>query len=157
MIDNSAEMLFQSFLQEAILSSSGMGRDVNSLMLSIQHFLCQPQHRQGALEDEIGEAVVVCCVPKPCKFLSLDSCQRRFLWTHKEVDLAWHPVIGLVLQVGDVEKFPQAFGFKSVDPVFRVSKQGPCFTVIEEDGGDKRLVQLKLACKASGVALPDTV
>ena len=36
---------------------------------------------------------------------------------------------------------------------FRVSKQGPCFTVIEEDGGDKRLVELELACEADGVAL----
>ena len=31
------------FLQEALLNSSGTGRDVHSLMLSIQHFLCQPQ------------------------------------------------------------------------------------------------------------------
>ena len=40
MIDESAEVLFQSFMQEALASSSGMGRDVHSLMLSIQHFLC---------------------------------------------------------------------------------------------------------------------
>ena len=33
--------------------------------------------------------------------------------------------------------------------------RGPCFTAIEEDGGDKRLVQLELACKADGVAPPD--
>ena len=42
MRDGSAENLFQSFLQEALISSSGMGRDVHSLMLSIQHFICQP-------------------------------------------------------------------------------------------------------------------
>ena len=45
MRDDSAEILFQSFLQEALVSSSGMGRDVHSLMLSIQHFLCRPRHR----------------------------------------------------------------------------------------------------------------
>ena len=45
MRDDSAEILFQSFLQEALLSSSSMGRDAHSLMLSIQHFLCQPRHR----------------------------------------------------------------------------------------------------------------
>ena len=39
MRDDSAEMLFQSFLQEALVSSYGMGRDVHSLM-SVQHFLC---------------------------------------------------------------------------------------------------------------------
>ena len=37
--DDSAETLLQSFRQEAIVSSSGMGRDVHSLTLSIQHFL----------------------------------------------------------------------------------------------------------------------
>ena len=39
--DDSAEILFQSFLQEVIVSSSSMGRDVHFLMLSIQHFLCR--------------------------------------------------------------------------------------------------------------------
>ena len=47
-----------------------------------------------------------------------------------------HPVVALVLQVGDVEKFPQAVGCESLDPFFRVSKQAPCFSAIEEDGGD---------------------
>ena len=40
---------------------------------------------------------------------------------------------------------------------FSVRKQGPCFTDIEEDGGDKRLVQLELAYKADGAAPPDPV
>ena len=31
---------------------------------------------------------------------------------------------------------------------FPVTKQGPCFTALEEDGGDKRLVELELACEA---------
>ena len=60
---------------------------------------------RGAQEDSFGEAVVARDMPEPCKFLSLDSCQKRFLWTHKEVDLAPHPVVGLVLQVGDMENF----------------------------------------------------
>ena len=29
-----------------------------------------------ALQNGFGEAVVVCDMPKPCKFLSLDSCQK---------------------------------------------------------------------------------
>ena len=33
------------FLQEALVSSSSMGRDIHSLTLSIQQFLCQPQRR----------------------------------------------------------------------------------------------------------------
>ena len=34
---------------------------------------------------------------------------------------------------------------------FSVRKQGPCFIAMEEDGDDKRLVQLELACNADGV------
>ena len=102
---------------------------------------------QGALVDGFGEAVMACDLPEPCKFLFLDTCQKRILWTHMEVDLAPHPVVGLVLQVGDTEKFPQTLGFKAwILFFFRVSKQGPCFTAIEEDEGDKRLVQLALTC-----------
>ena len=67
------------------------------------------------------------------------------------------PVVGLVLQVGDAEKFSQAICFESLDFFLKFSRQGPCFTAIEEDEGDKRLVNLELACEADGVALPDPV
>ena len=88
---------------------------------------------RDALKDGFGEAVVACDMPEPCKFPSLDSCQKRFPWTHKEVHLAPYPIVGLMLQVGDTEKFPHAR-----------------FTAAEEDGGDKRLVELELACEADG-------
>ena len=55
-------------------------------------------------------------------FRLFDSCQKRFLWANKEVDLAPRPVVGLVLQVGDTEKFPQALRLKSLDP-FAQSQQ----------------------------------
>ena len=103
MMDDSAEIFFQSFLQEALVSSSGMGKDVHFLMLSIQHFLCRPRHHppsQGALEDDFGEAVVACNLPEPCEFPYPDSCQKNFLGVRREVDFAQHPVVtGLVLQV----------------------------------------------------------
>ena len=80
-----------------------------------------------------GEAVMASDMPEPCKFPSLDSCQKRFLWTNMEVDLARHPVVGLVLQVGDADKFPLALAFESLDPFFfRICMQGPYFTAIEE-------------------------
>ena len=44
-------------------------------------------------------------MPEPCKCPSLDSCQKRFLWTYKKVDLALHPVIGLVQKVGNARDF----------------------------------------------------
>ena len=91
---------------------------------------------------------------EPCKFPSPDSCQKRFQYTHKEVDLAPHPVVDLVSQAGDAEKFLKHLVSKAwiIFFFFRISKQGPCFTAIDEDGGDKRLVQLELACKADGFA-----
>ena len=47
--------------------------------------------------------------------------------------------------------------FRKPGSFFRVSEQCPLFTAIEEAGGDKRLVELELACKADGVAPPDPV
>ena len=39
------------------------------------------------------------------------------MWTHKDVDLALHPVVGPLLQVGGAEKFPQALGFHVSEPL----------------------------------------
>ena len=106
-----------------------------------------------------GEAVVACSMPKLCECPSLDSCQERFLWANKEFDSALHQVVGLELQVGDTKKFPQALGFRKPGSSSQVSvsKQGPWFTVTKEDGCDKRLVQLELACEADGVASQDPI
>ena len=38
-----------------------------------------------ALKNGLGEAVVACDMLEPCKFPSLDSCRKRFLWTYKAV------------------------------------------------------------------------
>ena len=43
---------------------------------------------QGAPKDGFGEAVVACDMPEPWKSPSYDSCQKRFLWTHKEAALS---------------------------------------------------------------------
>ena len=90
MRSDSAEILFQSFLLEALVSSPGMGRDVHSLMLSMQHFLCRPRRRPPSkvprrmILERLSSSVTC---PEPCKFPSLDSCQMRCQWTHKEVVL----------------------------------------------------------------------
>ena len=126
--DDSAEILLQSFLQEATVSSSDKGRDIHSLMLSIQHFFCQPCHPSPSKTPlRVILDRLACDMPKPCKFPSLDSCQKMFLWTHKEVDLASHPVIGLMLQVGDAEKFLRALGFKILDYIFQSWQAGTMF------------------------------
>ena len=120
MRDDSAEILFQSFLQEALLSSSGMGRYVHDVVHPAFPLpTAASPYFQGPLKDGLGEAVLACDMSELCKFPSRDSCQKRFLWTHKEVDLVPHPVFGLLPQVGDAEKFPWALGFESLDPFFQ--------------------------------------
>ena len=106
----SREILFQSFLQEALVSSSGIGREVHSLILSIQTFPLLTMALPGPPRCPEGWFCKLSrCVCQGC-------CQKRFLWTNKEVDLALHPVVGLVLQVEDEGKFPHELGFKSLDP-----------------------------------------
>ena len=115
MRDKSAEIRFQSFLQEAVVSSSIMGRDDRSWMLPIQHFVCRSRCR---LPFKMPRRMVLkrlsfsCDMPEPCKFPSLDSSHKRFLRIIKEVDLDPHPVAGLMLQVEDAQTFSQALGFE---------------------------------------------
>ena len=56
-----------------------------------------------------------------------------------------------MLKAEVAEKCHQALDFESLDLFFffffRVSMQGPCFTALEEDGDDERLVQLELAAR----------
>ena len=73
---------------------------------------------------------MACDMTEPCKFPSLDN-QKRFLWTHKECG-----------------EFSSGTQLRKPDPFVRVSKQVLCFTALDEDGGDKRLVELELACEA---------
>ena len=105
---------------------------------------------QDALKDGFEEAVMVCDMPEPCQFPSLDSCKKRSPRIHKEVDLAPHSVVDLVLQVGDTEKLPLALRIKRLDPFFSPPSQRAW-----ENEGDKRLAQSELACKADGVSPPD--
>ena len=66
MTDDSAEILFQSFLQVAIVSSSGMDR-ICSLFDVVHPAFPLPTKAspalQGALEDGFGEAAVACDMP----------------------------------------------------------------------------------------------
>ena len=100
------------------MSSSGLGMAVHSLVLSIHIFSADHSvaHCPSSPKDDSVEAITVCDMPEPCKFPSLDSCEKRFLWTQKEAELAPHPVISLVLPVGDTEKFCHVHGFESLDP-----------------------------------------
>ena len=116
MRDDSAEILFQSFSAEGSGEHflHGNGRLLFDVVLPTFRLPTTASPTlKVALKEGFGEAVVACDMPEPCKFQFFDSCQRRFLWTHKEADLAPHPVVGLVLQVGDAEKLPQALGLSA--------------------------------------------
>ena len=141
----SAQILFQFFLQEALVSSSGMSRDVHSLMLSILHFLCRLQHRSPSkmpwrMVLERLSWRVTC--PNHASFPLLDSFQKCFLWTHKEVELLRTQSLVLCPKYEIRRSFLMHLVSKSWTHLFTVSKQGPCFTAVEEDGADKE------ACRA---------
>ena len=138
--DNSAEIVFQSFLQKALVSSSGMSKDVHSLMLSIQHFLCWPlchpssrvpsrmvlerlswhvtcPNHASFISWQLPEEVPVdpqgswpCSTPNQLSCVLGTRCREVSygLLTHKEVDLAPHPISCLVFQVRDAEKLHKA-------------------------------------------------
>ena len=75
MRNDSAEILFQCFLQEALVSTSGTGCNVPSdaVHSAIPLPTTVLPTLKGALKDGFGKVVVACDMPEPCKFLSLDS------------------------------------------------------------------------------------
>ena len=92
---------------------------------------------------------MACDTPKPCKFPSLDSCQRRFPWTHEEADSCFTP-----------SRWSCAPGrrYREVSSRNCSQKQaGSMFHSHGEDRGETRRVELEPACKADGVAPPDPV
>ena len=107
---------------------------------------------QGALKKGFGGAVLACDMPEPCKFPSLYSCQKRFLWTHKEVDLAPQPSGWSYAPSRRWVEIPQMLDFNSLGLYFS-QQTGSFFTAIEEDGGGKRLVELDF----DGFAPPDSL
>ena len=78
---------------------------------------------QGSLKDGLGEAITACDMSEPCKFSSLDSCQKRFLWTLKEADSARHRVIGFMLHA----KCPHVLDLESWDPFLQSQLAGSMF------------------------------
>ena len=76
MRDDSAEILFQSFLQEALVSSSGIEQGCPlfaivhpafSLLTAVLSTL------QGVLQNGVEEAVMARDMPESCDFPALDS------------------------------------------------------------------------------------
>ena len=82
MRDDSAEILFQSFLQEACCEQFWYVQGCPFSDVIHRAFplpTTASPTLQDALKDGFGEAVVACDMPEPCEFPSLESCQKRFL------------------------------------------------------------------------------
>ena len=123
---------FSFFLQGAIVSSSGMDRDFHSLMLSIQHFLSKPRR----LPSKIPLRMVlerlswfVTC-PNHASFRLLTVAKRFSCGLTRKLIMLRTQSLVLCSKLGDAEKCPQALGFKSLDPFFRVGMN-------PEDGNHK--------------------
>ena len=119
MRDHSAEIFFQSFLQETLVSS-GMGRDVHSLMLSIQHFLCRPRRHPSYKVPwrMILERLSWHAYPNYASFRLLTAARRGSCGPTKKLVLLRTQLLVLCFQVEDAQKFPQTLGFEGLDPFF---------------------------------------
>ena len=136
---NSAKIRFQSFLWEAMVSSSGMGWDVHSWMLSIQHFLSWPQYYPTSnFPCSMALERLSWCVTSPnhVSFHLLTVARRGSCGPTMKSILLRTKAFCFVFQIGHAQKFPQALGLESLDPFLRVSKHSPCTTAIK-DGDDK--------------------
>ena len=109
---------------------------------------------QDALKYDLGEAVVACDMPEQCKFPFLESCQKRFLWAHNEVEFISRWCCAPSRRYGEVSSNTW---FRRPGSFFQSQQAGSCFTAVEEDGGNKRHVEVELARKGDGVASPDPV
>ena len=84
---------------------------------------------------------MVCDMPEPREFPSLDSRQKRFLRTHKEADFVPYRLVGLVFQEeDDVRSFLRQLVPKAWI-LFSESARRGHVSQPEEDGGDRRFVQ----------------
>ena len=131
MRDDSAEILFQFFFFPAGPCEQfwhGQGCSFfDVVLLEFPLLTMALPTLEGALKDGFGEAEVACNMPEPCKFSSLDSRRKRFLCTHKEVDLAPQSVVGLAFQVGDAEKFSSGTWFRKTGSFFQIQQAGSMF------------------------------
>ena len=100
-------------LQEALISSSCMGRNVHSLILSIQHFLCQPRRRPSS---KVPRRMVmerlswrVAC-PNHANFRLLTAARRGSCGPTLNLVLPLAQSLVLCSEIGDAEKCLRAPG-----------------------------------------------
>ena len=97
-----------------------------------------------ALNSGLGEAVVVCDIPKPHDFVRFHilTVARRGSCGPTRKLILLHTLLLVLCSELEMWRFPQALYLESSDPFLRVSEQDQCLTV--ENSSDKRLNQLFL-------------
>ena len=124
--------------------------------VSIQHFQCQPQYCTPSQVPwrTVLERLLWCVTcPNHASFQLVTVAFKRFLWTHKEGDLARQPVIGLVLQVEDMESqqagpcCSQSLVLCSKWKIWRVNKQVHVLHPERRMEGTRDLYSLNLLVK----------
>ena len=95
--------------------------------------------------------------PNYASFPSLDVARREYCGPKRESILLRTELLVSCSKHEMRKKCPQTLRFEGLDSFLRVSQQGPCFTALEEDGGDKRRVQLERAFEAECVALTNAI
>ena len=123
---DSAKTLCQSFLQKALVSSPGIGRDVHSLMLSIKPLLCWSQcHPSSTMPWRmVLERLLwhVTCL-NHSSFCLLTVARRGSCVPARKFILLRNQSLVLCSEGGDVEKVPHALGFESLDTFFFQNQQ----------------------------------
>ena len=129
MTDDSAKILFQSFLQETT-ERFWYGRECPLIEVAHPAFpllITALPTLQGALKDGFGETVMAFDVPEPCKFPFQGICQKTFVWTHKELDLALHLAVVPVLPSRRCGEVSSCTWFQKPGSFFSIRKQGFMF------------------------------
>ena len=100
-----------------------MDRDVHSLILSIQHFLCR-QRRRPPSKVPWRKFWRGCCGVWHSRTMQISAS-----WQLPE-EVPVDPQVSVILlntQVGDADKFPQVLGFESIDHFLQSQQAGSIF------------------------------
>ena len=138
MMDNSVEILFLSFLKEAVVRSSDVGKDVHSLTLFIKHFLCQSQHSPppkgpwGMVLERLSWHMTCTNQAAFCLLTVArrGSCSPQGSWSCSSSS-CWP--CAQSRRCGEVSS--GTWFWKPGSFSFWASMQDPCLTAIEEDEG----------------------
>ena len=96
-------------------------------------------------------------MPELWEFPPLDSCQERILWAHKEMDLAPHTVVGLVLLQEVQRSFLGHLVSTAWTPFSELARRLDVLQLERTIAMTRDSFKLNFVFKADGIALPNSV